>query len=141
MNEGLPFSKFIEHLTQEVIRADAEMQLLQRSGWIGLNKGFPLAEGLDHLEFLGLNEVRMTFLVEPVLPGLWERFKRWLKSLWGTSEPPARLLYRLMPGEIADKTGFKVSISVKRGSDGVYKVGSEPSADNLGGVHVSNLFT
>lgn len=139
MNEGLPFSKFIEHLTQEVIRADAEMQLLQRSGWIGLNKGFPLAEGLDHLEFLGLNEVRLTFRAEPVPSNLWARFMRWFKSLSGRPEPVAKNLYRLIPEEIEGKTGFKISITVSRGSDRIYKVESEPSADKLGGVYVSDL--
>ena len=39
------------------------------------------------------------------------------------------------------KTGFKISITVSRGSDRIYKVESEPSADKLGGVYVSNLST
>lgn len=141
MTDGLPFSKFVEHMMQEVIRADAEMQLLQRSGWIGLNKGFPLAEGLDHLEFLGLNEVRLTFWAEPVQPGLWGRFKRWRKSLLGRPEPAAKSLYRLMPEELEGKTGFKISITVSRGQDRIFKVESEPASDKLGGVYVSNLFT
>lgn len=140
MTEGVPFKKFIEHLMQEVIRADAEMQLLQRSGWIGLNKGFPLAEGLDINEFLGLNEVKMTFWVEFVQQGMWVCFKRWLRSLLGKPEPAARGLYRLMPGELGDKAGFKVSISVSRGADRAYKIESGPAADKLGGVYVSDLF-
>ncbi len=144
MTEGLPFNKFVEHLMQEVILADAEMQLLQRSGWIGLNKGFPLAEGLDHLEFLGLNEVKLTFNVEPVRDSLWGRFKRWFKSVLGKPEPAATVLYRLIPdrlipGEAEIKTGFKVSISVSRSSDRIYKVESEPAADKLGDVYVNHF--
>lgn len=141
MTEGIPFKKFIEHLMQEVIRADAEMQLLQRSGWIGLNKGFPLAEGLDINEFLGLNEVKMTFWVELAGQGMWVRFKRWLKSLLGKPELAAKGLYRLMPGELGGKSGFKVSISVSRGTDRTYKIESEPAADKLGGVYVTDIFS
>ena len=49
---GIPFEKVLGHLAQEIIIADAEMQLLQRQGWTELIQGFPLVEGLDHLEYL-----------------------------------------------------------------------------------------
>ena len=144
-NLGIPFSDFLSHIFKETIRADAEMQLLQRQAWIELNKelrlaqGLNLGEGLGQLEYLGLNEVRLTFWAEPVRPGFWSRLKRWVRSLLGKPEPVAKLMYDISSGLRAEKSGFNIAVTVSRGQDKKYTIKSEPDEKELGDVYVTRL--
>ena len=69
--DAATLKSIIKNCVREVATADAESQLAQRSAWMDLNRGFPLAAGLDHLEYLGVTEVKLTLRLEPVAPGFW----------------------------------------------------------------------
>ncbi|MBI5562357.1 MAG: hypothetical protein HY894_05840 [Deltaproteobacteria bacterium] len=79
---GVPLKEFIDHFAREIIRADSDMQLRQREVWLGRYAGHNPAEGLDHLTYLGLTEVRLGFRVAPTAPGLWTRVKQAFFISW-----------------------------------------------------------
>lgn len=138
MSDYLPFKSFLLHLAQEVIRADAEMQLLQRRAWLDLNQGFPLMEGLDHLSYLGLREVRMTFWLEAIAPSRWGRLKERVLIFFGKGGALSRRLYRFGSGPKEGGEGFGVTVTLGRDKTGRVAARSEPAADSLQDVYVAD---
>lgn len=132
----MTLKQLIEHCMQQSALADAEMQLLQRNAWRSLNDGFPLAEGLDYLECLGLIEVRLAFWLKPLRPNLCVRLYRWIFNL----PPIEEMSFRLArpPKEVkADSIHFSLTIS--RGKDGSIQATTEPSLENLEKIHVAGI--
>jgi hypothetical protein len=138
---GIPFEKVLGHLAQEIIIADAEMQLLQRQGWTELNQGFPLVEGLDHLAYLGLTEVRMRFWLIPVKPGIWFRLRSLILSLFGLPAPTFKKTYRLNCRREAGKAGLEIIITIGRDKKGNMNIQSKPATEDMEGSYVPDLFS
>jgi hypothetical protein len=138
---GIPFENFLGHFAQEIIIADAEMQLLQRQGWTELNQGFPLVEGLDHLAYLGLTEVRMKFWLIPVKPGIWFRLRCLILSLFGMPVPTIKRIYRLNHRKKAGKAGIEVIITIGRDNRGEVNIQSKPATEDMEGAYVPDLFS
>ncbi|MFY9270951.1 MAG: hypothetical protein WAO55_14505 [Candidatus Manganitrophaceae bacterium] len=135
----LPFKTFLLHFTQEIARADAEMQLLQRRAWLDANRGFPLMEGIDHLAHLGLTEVKLTFRLEAVRPSLWSRLIRAIRMLIGRPLPAPKPVYRFSHREKKDRPLFEVTVAVGRDQSGRMAARSEPPADDLKEIYVTDL--
>lgn len=141
---ALPFSEFVDRLVREVIRADAHAQILQQSGWIDFQgfmkgvKGIDLTEGIGQLEYLGLQEVKLTFRVEPIRPG-WARLKKCVRYVMGREEAPATMACRIVGAETATASGFTVTVTVGRSAGGRFVARSEPAADGLEGVYVADI--
>lgn len=138
---GIPFEKFLGHFAQETIIADAEMQLLQRQGWTALNQGFPLVEGLDHLAYLGLTEVRMKFWLMPVKPGIWFHIKCLILSLFRMPVPTFKRIYRLNHRKKVGKAGLEVIITIGRDNRGEVNIQSKPATEDMEGAYVPDLFS
>lgn len=139
--EAMPFKTFLGHFAQEIIIADAEMQLLQRQGWTALNQGFPLVEGLDHLAYLGLTEVRMRFWLMPVKPGIWFHIKCLILSLFGMPVPTFKRIYRLNRRCKAGKAGLEILITIGRDNKGEINIQAKPAAEDMEGAYVPDLFS
>ena len=139
---GLPLGKFLQNLVAEVVEADAEMQLLQRNAWLELNRGYPLAEGLDRLENLGVKEVSLTFRIELTRSGFWSRLKVALKYLLGRLQPVATRRISLVE-ELAgvDAPGFEVTVTVSRDKNGAFRSDLEPENESMQDVFVSHILS
>lgn len=135
MIEGVPLQKLVEHLLQQAITADAEIQLLQRKGWMDMNQGRPLVEGMDHLEYLGLQELRFDFRLAPIKPGLWERIRRATRYVLGRPEPAATLHVIAPAPGIA---GFNVTVTISR-RDNRFSAELSRDAESAGDIYVSSL--
>lgn len=72
LQDSMTLGDLSEELMREVVRADADMQVVQRAAWREALRESSVFEGLDRLENLGLQEVCFTFLLEP-LRGPWLR--------------------------------------------------------------------
>lgn len=147
-SEGIGLPKFIEHLVQEMVRADAQAQTLQHTGWIELQRALKNAApiditgGLGELAYLGLREFKLSFAVEPVRPGLWQRLKRVVPYLLGTPGAPAYQVCRLVSGTPQKGSAFLITITVARAEDGSFSVRSEPPPEqweSSGAVYVSDI--
>lgn len=145
--DGLPIQEFIKHFLQEMVCADAQAQILQQTGWIEFRRsidkleGIDLTEGVGQLEYLSLREIKMTFYVEPIQPGFWNRMKKSFRFLLGKPETPAKLFCRLVPGVPGIKSAFAMTLTVSRTEDGSFSAKSEPEIEKLGGVYVADIFT
>lgn len=143
--DGLPLEKYIEHFFQQVILADVQAQILQQNGWIEFQKSmknaddFDMAEGSGQAAYLGLREVKISFYVEPVCPGLLQRIKRLYGYLFGRPSAPARQMCRIVPGSKFARSAFMLTLTVSRSADGDFKVKTEPGIDQCGGVYVSDI--
>lgn len=132
----MTLKQLIEHCMQQSALADAEMQLLQRNAWRSLNNGFPLAEGLDYLEYLGLMEVRLEFWLKPLRPNLCVRLYRWIFKL----SPKEDLNFRLTRSPKEVKAGsIHFSLTISRGRDGSTQVSTESSLQNVEKSHVAGI--
>jgi len=146
-SDKISLHKFIEHLLQEAVRSDAQAQILQQTGWmefrkaVGGREGIDIAEGMGKLEYLGLREIKVSFVVEPVQPGFWSRVKYLFRYLLGKPAPPAIRLCRLVSGTPVAESAFSVSITVSRSADGTYAVATDPGKEDLGGVYVADITT
>lgn len=136
MAEGIPLPKLMEHLTQQAILADAEMQLLQRKGWMDINQGSPLFEGMDHLDYLCIQELSFTFWVEPARLGLWARIKNSYRYLLGKPQPVASL-HPLTPCN-AERPGFNITVTVSRKNDR-FAAEASPNTDDKENIYVTGL--
>ncbi len=134
-DKGVRLGRLLDHFAQEAVRADAEMQLLQRQGWRDLNKGVPLAEGLDHLEFLGMTEVKVTFSLEPVRPGRLARLWQWLRG----SVQPIKTSFRICRDGQGTGQALHVSMTMGRGADGRMAVVARPDNASLESTSVSDI--
>lgn len=134
---GLSFKEFIGKLVGEITEADAEMQLVQRDGWMQFNEGYPLLEGLDRFANLGITEVKLSFCVEPARPGLWSRLQRAVQHIFGKALPVASEASLIgAPGKTSTK-GFEVTVTISRDHNSRLRVDSEPEL--MQDVSVSNL--
>jgi hypothetical protein len=145
----IPLQKFIEHFVQEMVRADAQAQALQQTGWIefqrsmGKTDGIDITGGMGEIAYLGLREAKISFYVEPVRPGLWQRLKRVVRYILGYSSAPARQDCRLVFGARGVLSAFQVIITVARAEDGSFTVKSEPQSEQLkssGEINVTDIF-
>lgn len=136
MIDGITLHELMAHLTKQSIIADAEMQLCQRKGWTEISHGSPLFEGLDHLGYLGLHELRFSFWVEPIKPGLWVRVKKSFRYLLGRPEPVATFYPILLssPG----KAGFNVTVIVRR-KDEQFVAETTHDSKDTGEIYVTGL--
>ena len=139
--EPVPFQAILEHIAQEVIRADAEMQLLQRVGWQGLIQKWPLAKGLDDLERLSLTQVKLKFWMEPARLSWWLRLKRFLRGLFGKRDSVPERVYRLAPGEKSRKGAVEVTVTVSRNEEGKFIANSAVTDTPLEGSYVADFST
>lgn len=75
MQRGNCFSlqSLMNHVTNQVIMADTDMQLQQGKAWQDLTKNIPLAAGSSHLKFLGLDEIEFSFCLSEKKPNLMNR--------------------------------------------------------------------
>jgi hypothetical protein len=128
--------QLIEHCVQQAAVADAEMQLLQRSAWRSFDKGFPLAEGLDHLEFLGLTELRLAFWVQPLRPKWYIRLYRWIFKLRETEKLSFRLCRS--PEEVT-AGAIQLVLTISRGKGGKTRVSTEPELQDWEEIHVAGI--
>jgi hypothetical protein len=132
----MTLKQLIEHCMQQSALADAEMQLLQRNAWRSLNNGFPLAEGLDYLECLGLIELKLSFWLKPLRPNLCVRFYRWIFKL----PPKDESNFRLTRSQKEVKgDSIHLSLTISRGRDGSTQVTTEPNLQNLEKIHVAGI--
>ena len=139
---GLPLGKFLQNLVAEVIEADAEMQLLQRNAWRELNSGYPLAEGLDRLENLGVKEVSLTFRIEPTRSGFLSRLKAASRHLLGKPQPVATrhiTLVEKLAG--VDVSGFEVTVTVSRDKNSAFRSDTRSQNGSMQDVSVSHIFS
>jgi hypothetical protein len=147
LEEGIPFNVFLDHFLKEVIKIDAQAQLLQQTGWIEFQKSLKkidkidITEGVGQLEYLGLREIKISFFVEPIQPGFWQRLKRFIRYLLGKPSAPAKQACRLVSGSIVPVSAFQVSLTIFRSEDGNFSVKYEPETEQLGGIYVANIIT
>lgn len=134
---GMTLKQLIEHCIQQAAIADAEMQLLQRSAWRSFNKGFPLAEGLDHLEFLGLTEVRLAFRLEPYRPNWFVRLYRWIFRK--TSKRDDFVFRLCRSSEKAAADAFDLTLTIVRTREGGTRVSVEPELQDQEKIHVTGI--
>lgn len=147
-SDGIPLQKFIEHFFQEIICADAQAQVLQETGWnefqksVKITEGIDIAGGIGELAHLGLREVKMSFYVEPVRPGLWQRTRRITRYLLGRPIPPERQVFHLASDAKRNVAAFQITITVARAADGSFSVESSPPTEQLksaGEVYVTDI--
>lgn len=131
MDDPISFQNLLQHLLQEVIRADAEAQLLQQRGWFDLEhwlrermEPIPIT-GLERKDYLNLASVTFVCNVCPVPPGLWAR----LVGAWNYLVGKHRIIFpidclKVVPG--VGKDSMTLTITVSRGSDGIYSVDVKP---------------
>lgn len=128
--------QLIEHCVQETAVADAEMQLLQRSAWRSFNKGFPLAEGLDHLEFLGVKKVKIALWLKPLRPKWCVRLYRWISK----SNEAEKLNFRLCRSPDEQTGGaIQLVLTISRGTDGINCASTEPAFPNWEKINVAGI--
>lgn len=129
IKRGTTLKSIIYHCVGEITEADAEMQLAQRSAWRDLNNGFPLVEGLDHLEYLGLSEVKLTLRMKLVNAGWCSRI---LNRLRGRKRP----VYVRLCSDGEPRPGcFSIEITLGR-ADGRVRVQSQPPVQGLEDMYV-----
>lgn len=150
LSDGIPLQKFIDHFIQEMVRADAQAQALQQTGWIEFQKALEKTEDIDitggigELAYLGLREFKISFYVEPLRPGLWRRLQRIVRYLLGTPGAPARQVCRIVSGTPKGVSAFQITITVARAEDGSLSVKTEPQSDQLeasGEIYVADILT
>jgi hypothetical protein len=125
---SVKLKSLIEHCVQEAALADAEMQLLQRSAWRSLNKGAPLLEGTDHLEFLGVREMTLAFNLILIKPPWWRRLIGRVFKIGRPLSPRFRLL---RVGEGRD-SAIPFTLKISRDPSGRTRITTEPPFDHLG---------
>lgn len=149
-SDGIPLPTFVEHFIREMVRADAQAQMLQQAGWSDFQRSMEKAEGVDitggmgELSYLGLREVKISFFVEPVRPGFWQRLKRVVRHLLGTPAAAAKQVCRLVPGTQAGVSAFRITLTVARLDDGTFSVKSESRTaplESSGGVYVTDILS
>lgn len=145
-DNSVPLQQFMEQLLRDIVRADMQAQVLQHSGWlemarsVGKRAGVDLAEGVRQANHLGVSEIKLSFYVEPVLPGMWQRIKTLTRRMLRKKRvPPARLLCRLSPDSADRRSAFQVTVTVARTAAGDLSLHCEPGADELGGVYVADI--
>jgi len=135
---GMHLRQLIEHCVQQTAVADAEMQLLQRSAWKSFNKGFPLAEGLDHLEFLGVTRVKFSLWLKPLRPKWCVRLYRWIFK----TREIEKLYFRLCrsPEEVT-AGAIHLILTISRSKDGSTRVSAEPELQGWKKIDVARIDT
>lgn len=137
-------SDFLQHLLQEVIISDAQAQILQQTGWIAFRSAIPdsegisLTEGIGQLEYLHLQEVKLTFRMAPVRKSCWARFKGSLGPLFGRKRAPEQL-FRLIPEGSVDEPGATVTVAIGRADDGRFILQSDIQQSAGEEMHVPGL--
>ena len=137
---------FIEHFVREMVRADAHAQVLQQTGWAEFQRsmkkpgGIDIAGGVGELAYLGLREVKISFYVEPVQPGFWQRLKRVGLYLLGRQSAPAMQVCRLASDAIESVAPFQITLTVARAADGGFTVKSE-HLKSSGEVYVTDILS
>ena len=148
------FADLLQHLIQEIIKADAEMQLLQRSAWSDLVKqyareaddperppSYSIAEGVDRLENLGLTQLQLEFRLAPVKRRWWKRLWCWLRTLFGKLSEKEKAQYRLVPQANRSSTqSILVRLTIERGQDGKWKAHSQPDTAAMENLYVPKVF-
>jgi hypothetical protein len=119
----------------EAAMADAHMQLAQRKGWRELAGGFPLAEGLDHLEFLGLAELKLVLCLRPVKTNWCVRLYQRMLRPWVNVTPR----FELCPDQETAAGTVQVTITITRGRDGRTQVTTEPDISTLENINVAGI--
>ncbi|MBM3263476.1 MAG: hypothetical protein FJY97_08650 [candidate division Zixibacteria bacterium] len=116
---GVDFRDFVDALLREVMRADVDFHLLQRTAWKTVTHSVPLAEGLEYLDRLGIDEIRFEFCIRPCYPSFGERLKRCWRYLRGRGD-----LGLFDPGirwaATQDEDAIRIVITVSRNSQQAY---------------------
>ena len=94
------------HLVNQVIMADADMQLKQGAAWRELTKDTPLTAGGSHLNFLGMEEASLGFSVALHRP-FWMR-------VVGVFAPKFAQKHQRLSLVSTAQSQFNVTIRVKR---------------------------
>ncbi|MGD1844923.1 MAG: hypothetical protein ACFB10_05970 [Salibacteraceae bacterium] len=128
--EPITLQQLSTHLLNEVIRADAQMQLNQRQTWkelIDMNTQLVDSIGMGPAPFLGVDEMRFDLSLTPAKPSRWQRFKARL----GIGADPYQALknHFVLHRSTATEQAIAVSIVVKRDNQGRWKAAQESSAE------------
>lgn len=102
-NTAFTLTELINHLTNQVIVADAEMQLKQAALWRNMQNHQPYFDGESHLKFLGLDELKLSVTLNPYKLSWYNRFI----SLFNKKK-------RLPNYVIAGKGAFTLTVSLTR---------------------------
>jgi hypothetical protein len=140
-----PLTEWMRILEDQVIEADAQMQLRQRLAWREFRQSIrnlgdiDLTEGLDRLANLGLGAVRLRVRLEPVsqarLPRLW----RWVRRRVGMDAPPAGA-FLMSTGKKHGPGALELSVTVTRNADGTWHSEARTDPGTRGEViHVAHL--
>jgi hypothetical protein len=115
------FRSLLALLFDEVIAADTDLQITQRTIWTELARGQPLAEGLDRNANLGMAKVSFVLWLSQGPRGffgrIWAAIQRWR----GRAAPPR---YRLCSAQAPN--AIRVEIVVDRNRAGRWQIQSEP---------------
>ena len=133
--------ELLRALMKEVIEADAQMQVQQRSVLREALGSEPLIEGLDRREILGLLDVRLSFDLERVPRSwrarLWEVLNLPLEQGW-TARATNLLFHataqlRLADASVSpDRARFKVTLRIGRATEGHWREGMEVEPPQAG---------
>ena len=133
MSRPLPFASvqplhdIVTSLSEQVLQADAALQIGQQRGWNELVEGRLLLAGYDRLTNLGLEEVRVTLSLVAVRAGWFRR--QWDRARGREATP---VLYRLaLAGENAS---MAVNAVIRREAQGklVSQILDAPSGPHQG---------
>lgn len=113
-NNSFTIGDLINHVTNQVIMADTDMQLNQGYAWQKLTQDFPLAAGSSHLKFLGLDEIELSFNLSQKKPNFFKRSLVWIRLL----KPDKSKTFRIVP---ANQSQYLFKIVVKRGANNQFR--------------------
>lgn len=133
MSKGNYFTlqSLINHVTNQVVMADAGMQLVQGETWQELTKDLPLAAGSSHLKFLGLDEIEFSFNLSEKRPNYMNRVLIWTKL----AKPSERMIYKVKP---AKKSAYHLKITIKRTANKRFK--ADTSTNIPQGINIDNTY-
>ena len=123
-DDAFTLRSLINHVTNQVVMADTDMQLNQGEAWRELTKDLPLAEGSSHLKFLGLDEIELSFHLSEKKPGFFRRVLLWFRL----AKPDKTKTYNIMP---AKKSAYYFKIVVRRGANKQFKTKTETNIPDI----------
>ena len=91
MKTPFTIDELVNHITNQAIIADANMQLEQTHLWNEFSKNVPISGDESHLKFLGVEELSFSAKLDTFKPSLWYRIihlfdKKSLKSQYLLSQ-------------------------------------------------------
>lgn len=126
------FDQLIDHITQEIIKADTSMQLRQQWAWDDLCSRVGVEEILPESNKLWISRISFDFCLAP--PRWWTRLWRRMLAIFGHR---VKNHYRLVAASTAEKKGgYKIDVVIRRTDGGAWQVESNPVLDEVRQEHV-----